>query len=137
MRIGTKNKHIDNWGAGGLAVGIDLQTGKLRNKGFYKPGYGGLVDVHPQTGLVLGNFEVPFFQKSIQAVIRAHSYFYGIHSIGWDIAVDSEGPVFIEGNEDWDGSFAMCAEERFKSRFLQMYPNNGKSKLPAMAAAAM
>jgi hypothetical protein len=46
---------------------------------------------------------------------------YGIHSIGWDIAITDNGPIFIEGNDDWDGTIAMSLESDFKSRFLEMY----------------
>jgi hypothetical protein len=35
--------------------------------------------------------------------------------------VSPTGPVLIEGNEDWDGSFAMAAEDNFKERFASMF----------------
>jgi len=128
MRIGTGNKHVDNWGAGGIAVGIDLDAGMLRQKGFYKPVYGRLVEVHPDTGVCLHGFAIPFFNESIELVKNVHRYLYGIHSIGWDVAVTPDGPIIIEANEDWDGSFAMAAEEQFKTRFLGMFSVNGASR---------
>jgi hypothetical protein len=122
LRIGTKSHNVDNWAAGGIAVGIDIETGKLRKEGLYKPGYGGFAEVHPDSGITLLDYQIPFFKESIEVVCQLHRYLYGIHSIGWDIAITPEGPVFIEANEDWDGSFTMSLEKNFKSRFLKMYP---------------
>ena len=31
-----------------------------------------------------------------------HSYYYGIPSMGWDIAITEKGPVFLEAGEDWE-----------------------------------
>ena len=31
-----------------------------------------------------------------------HSMLKDIHSIGWDIAIGENGPIFIEGNDNWE-----------------------------------
>ena len=31
-----------------------------------------------------------------------HKHLYNIRSIGWDSAITPEGPVFIEGNDNWE-----------------------------------
>ena len=121
MKIGTGQSNVDNWRYGGIAVGINLDSGTLRRDGFYKPNYGRLVEVHPDTQVRLEGFKVPYFKESLELVCKVHQYIYGIHSIGWDVAVGPDGPVIIEGNEDWDGSFAMAAEPNFKKRFLDMF----------------
>lgn len=121
LRIGTKGRSVDNWASGGIVAGIDLATGKLQKEGIFKPGYGGRVEVHPETGIVFKDFEVPFFSESIKLTCDLHRYLYGIHSIGWDIAVTENGPVFIEGNDDWEGGIPMSIEKNFKSRFLKMF----------------
>lgn len=122
LRIGTNNRSVDNWAAGGIVVGIDLDTGKLRKEGIFKPGYGGRVERHPDTGVALEGFEIPYFQKSIELACSLHRCLYGIHSVGWDIAITPQGPLFIEGNDDWEGGIPMSLETNFKSRFLKMYP---------------
>ncbi len=121
MRIGTKGRPVDNWGAGGIAVGIDIATGTLRDYGKYKPGGGGRVYVHPNTGISLAGFKIPFYKESVKMVCDVHRYLYGIHSIGWDVAITENGPVLLEGNEGWDGSLNMSLEQNFKNRFLAMY----------------
>lgn len=128
LRMGTNKRNIDNWAAGGIVVGIELESGTLRKEGLYKPGYGGRVESHPDTGVALDGYVVPYFKKSVEMACRLHRYLYGIHSIGWDIAITPDGPVFIEGNEDWDGSITMSLEKNFKSRFLKMFPQNGNWK---------
>lgn len=127
LRIGTKDRNVDNWASGGIVVGIDLETGKLHKEGLFKPGYGGRVEKHPNTGILLNGFEIPFFREGVELALQLHSYLYGIHSVGWDIAITPQGPVFIEGNDDWEGGIPMAIEKNFKTKFLKMFPheNNG------------
>jgi hypothetical protein len=121
LRIGAKGSSVDNWAAGGIVVGIDLETGKLKTEGLFKPGYGGRVQSHPDTGIVLQDFEIPFFSECLTQAHNLHSYLYGIHSIGWDIAITENGPTFIEGNDDWEGGIPMVLEKNFRSRFMKNY----------------
>lgn len=120
IRIGSKGSSVDNWAKGAIAAGIDLDTGKLKSEGFFKPGYGGRVEKHPDTGVTLRDFEIPFFSESVRLTLNLHTYLYGIHSIGWDIAITENGPVFIEGNDAWGRTFPMLFEKNYYSRFLEM-----------------
>ena len=102
LRIGTKQSgDCDNTSQGGIAVGID-QEGFLMEYGFRKPKYGGRMKEHPDTGVVFEGFQVPFYKEAISAALAAHSTMYGIKTIGWDIAITENGPVFIEGNDNWE-----------------------------------
>ncbi len=121
LRIGARGKSVDNWASGGIIISIDQQTGRLASEGRFKAAYGGRVIVHPDSGVVFENYQIPFFQESISLACKLHSYFYGVHSIGWDIGITPNGPVFIEGNDDWDAAIPMALEENFKSRFYKMF----------------
>lgn len=121
QRIGTQGRSLDNWTAGGILVGVDLETGRLRADGIYKPGYGGIVQEHPQTRVRFLGWEILQFHATVELVTNLHRYLYGVHSIGWDIAITENGPIIIEGNDDWDGAVPMAVEQNFKQRFLQMY----------------
>ncbi len=121
LRMGTKGRSLDNWTAGGILVGVDLASGRLCEEGVYKPGYGGRVHRHPDTHVLFSGFEIPYFHDAVQRAMDLHRYFYGIHSIGWDIAIMEDGPTIIEGNDDWDGAVPMALESNFKQRFLEMY----------------
>ncbi|MET0533564.1 MAG: sugar-transfer associated ATP-grasp domain-containing protein [Steroidobacter sp.] len=120
MRVGTKGKSVDNWAAGGLIVGIDPARGELRGEGFYKPGYGGRMRRHPDSGIELQGFKIPYFTEAVALATRLHGYLSEIHSIGWDVAITPDGPTIIEGNDDWEGGIPMVLERDFRKRFLEM-----------------
>ena len=121
LRMGTNGKNVDNWASGGIVIGIDLATGKLVGDGVFKYGYGGRVQQHPDTGVQLDGFEIPFFSEAVKLASELHSYLYGIHSVGWDVAITPDGPMIIEGNDDWEGGIPMALEKDFKNRFLEHY----------------
>lgn len=121
MRMGTNGRSVDNYSAGGIAIGVNSETGQLFEYGQGKPGTIGRAYAHPNTGVRFSSFTIPHFQECLDIVCKVHRYLYGLHSIGWDVAITENGPVIIEGNDVWDGSFAMNTQENFKSRFLAMY----------------
>ncbi|MDO8302826.1 MAG: sugar-transfer associated ATP-grasp domain-containing protein, partial [Sedimentisphaerales bacterium] len=101
VRIGSGGRFCDNWGFGGIAVGVDVQTGKLADYGMFRPDFGKRADHHPDTGAVFGDFVLPYFKETIALAAAVHQYFYGVHSIGWDFAITPTGPTCLEGNDDW------------------------------------
>lgn len=102
LRLGVKGHACDNLASGGIAVGIDPATATLSAKGIYKPGFGKWALRHPDTGFVFKGVRLPFFREAVDSACRLHSFFYGTHSIGWDIAFGPDGPVFLEGNNSWE-----------------------------------
>ena len=124
LRIGAKGRSVDNWASGGIVTSINLDTGLLEGEGLFKPGYGAKVTVHPDTGVVLEGFKIPYFTESVALACKLHTYLYGIHSIGWDIAVTSDGPVLIEGNDDWEGGIPMALDSNFKAKLFKMYESS-------------
>lgn len=102
LRAGVGSLCCDNWAAGGILGGIDMSTGRAAKFWKYKPGFGTTASVHPDTKFILGDLEFPWFEQSCDMVREIHEkYFYGFHSIGWDVAAGPEGPSIIEGNESW------------------------------------
>lgn len=102
LRIGTGTSYVDNTSQGGLAVGIDLDTGNLFEYAFYKPGYGTKVSTHPDSNVRFCDVTLPYFDKCKEQAVMLHEMLPGIQSIGWDIAIGETGPVFIEGNDNWE-----------------------------------
>ena len=102
LRAGTGQNTSDNWAIGGVLGLINVETGELDKEFFYKPEYGTICMRHPDTGVSLGNFQIPFFDEAMDMIRTLHPFFYGVKSIGWDIAVTENGPVFIEGNDNWE-----------------------------------
>ncbi|MDY0066753.1 MAG: sugar-transfer associated ATP-grasp domain-containing protein [Steroidobacteraceae bacterium] len=125
LRVGAGGKPVDNWAAGGLIVGVDTEQGRLRGEGYFKPGYGGRTSVHPDSGVRFEGFEIPYFREAVDLVLRMHRRLSTIHSVGWDVGVAPDGPVLIEGNDDWEGGIPMVLEKDFRRRFLAMYAPRG------------
>ncbi len=114
LRIGRIWNHVDNWAQGGVFVGIDMQKGTLKQLGFLKPGYGTSTTKHPDTGIEFNGFEIPFYKEAESMAIKLHRYLYRCHSVGWDIAITEQGPVFIEGNGLWEISMAQTVHGGLK-----------------------
>ena len=109
LRIGREGSCVDNCAKGGIFVGIDMNTGKLMKKGIIKPPHGKLVYQQPDNGIVFEGFEIPFFKEAVETAKELHSKLYRIHSVGWDIAITPDGPMFIEGNSLWEVSGTQAA----------------------------
>jgi hypothetical protein len=123
LRTGAMGGGWDNWSTGGLAVGVDLQTGRLTGQAVRAPKYGGgRFDRHPDTQVAFRGFEIPHFLEAVRLAKRAHSFFYGFHSIGWDVAVTPEGPTFLEANDDWGIAGTEACSGPVKRKFLSMLP---------------
>lgn len=118
LRIGTGNSFVDNTSQGGLAVGINLATGSLKEFGFYKPEFGTKVSVHPDSYIQFSDFKIPYFEKCKQQALFLHSRLCDIHSIGWDIAIGEKGPIFVEGNDNWEINGPQICNGGLKTTFL-------------------
>lgn len=116
LRVGTsKTGNVDNWAAGGLAIGVNEKTGYLQKYGFYKPRHGTKEEVHPDTGVRFSEFKAPQFEEAVRIAIEAHKHLFGIRTIGWDIAITENGPVFIEGNDSWEISLMQACNGGLKA----------------------
>ena len=120
LRIGTGHSFVDNTSKGGLAVAVDLETGHLGEYGFYKPEYGTRTRVHPDSGIVFSTFRIPFFKEAKEQAIKLHSMLPTVQSIGWDIAIGERGPVFIEGNDNWEINGPQICNGPLKERFYKL-----------------
>lgn len=117
LRIGANGNVVDNWAQGGLAVGVDLKTGKLNKFGLYKHGYGTKTDSHPNSGVKFADVTLPYFQEAIAQAQKLHYELKGIKVIGWDIAFTKEGPMFIEGNDNMEVSINQETNGGLKNEF--------------------
>lgn len=102
IRIGRMGNVVDNWAKGGVFVGIDAETGKLKEFGFLKPKYGTKVTEHPDTHIRFEGYQIPYYKEAENMVVELHKLMYRSHSIGWDIAITENGPIIIEGNDRWE-----------------------------------
>ena len=107
IRIGREGSSVDNWAKGGVIVGIN-DDGKLKDVGFLKPKYGTTTKEHPDNHLIFDGYEIPHYQEAVNKAVELHKIMYRSHSIGWDIAITQEGPMFIEGNDRWEISMVQA-----------------------------
>lgn len=119
LRVGTsKTGSVDNWAVGGLCVPIS--NGKLNEFGFYKIQWAKKVKTHPDTGFIFRDAEIPYFSEAVEMAIRAHKMIDNVSSIGWDIAITENGPVFIEGNDNWEISLMQSGlNNGLKSKWMK------------------
>ncbi len=102
LRIGVDGNDKDNLSQGGVLVLIDEKNGKLMGNGLIRDDFRiKEIDVHPDSGTVFNNYKLPYLLESINIALKAHNSFSNIHSIGWDIAITENGPIILEGNDNW------------------------------------
>ena len=101
LRVGAHGNVVDNWAQGGLVLPIDHQ-GRLGAIARYEFPYNGKLTetVHPDSNQIFEGYQIPHYEEAVNSAIKLHKLFYGIGSIGWDIALTENGPCFIEGNDN-------------------------------------
>ncbi len=120
LRVGANGNTVDNWAAGGLVIGI-TSNGELKDYGFYEIEGKTKTSVHPDTQISFKNYKIPFYNEAIKEAVRLHKLFYGIKTIGWDVAITPQGPCFIEGNDNYEISLNQVADKGLKSEWLKLY----------------
>lgn len=120
LRVGTrKTGCVDNWAVGGLAIGIQ-DNGFCKEFGFYKPGYGTKTNKHPDNDIIFSQFLIPNYLDALNLAITAHKFFYGIRAIGWDIAITENGPILIEGNDNFEISLQQACDRPLKKEWIEV-----------------
>lgn len=96
LRVGNGINAIDNFHAKGMAVNIDMKTGKLIGNAIDKD----LNEYteHPISHVKFDGFQIPCFEESTQMVLEASLRSDKILVVGWDVAISEKGPIIIEGN---------------------------------------
>jgi hypothetical protein len=106
LRVAQGHAVVDNWGQGSFAVGIDLTSGALNPIGVTKAVHGRQVcTVHPDTGVCFGSITLPWWRETLELAERAALGLQPHVTLGLDIAITPEGPVFVEANEAGDFFF--------------------------------
>ncbi len=120
LRVGTSiSGNVDNWAAGGLVVGIDQQSGYLKEWAFFKPKYGGKTTRHPDTDIEFAATKAPCYEEAAQLALKAARCFYNIRAIGWDVAITENGPTIIEGNDNWEISLIQACDGPLREKWFE------------------
>lgn len=98
MKFGTK-PDVDNYYQGGIAAGVDIETGRLCTHGVNNTGV--LFEKHPHTGMTFKGFQIPNWDKLLSAIESASALVEAMPYVGWDVALSKDGePEIIEGNHN-------------------------------------
>jgi hypothetical protein len=97
MRCGVGESYIDNWSEGGIAVGIDLETGRLKKYGYDKKGIRYIS--HPTSKATFEDFLIPKWKKICEISVKIQQALPCYRILGMDIALQENGePILIEVN---------------------------------------
>lgn len=109
LRMGISGSVVDNLGAGGIYVGIDLSSGKLHKIARNKIEMGGMVyNKHPDSGVEFEGFTIPYFTEVKTLACQAARQI-SERLVGWDIGIAANGPVLIEGNGWYELTYVQIA----------------------------
>ena len=97
FRTGRKGNDVDNFHCGGVTCVVDPKTGIIvsdaidRHHKFY--------DKHPDSNFKFKGFQIPCWDKLIQAIEECGCLIPELRHIGWDIAITDKNEIeLIEGN---------------------------------------
>lgn len=96
--MGASDSAYSNWHYGGICVKVD-EEGRLGKYGYSMSKK--RITQHPDTGLVFENYTLPCFRETLALCEQAMNAYYGMKTIGWDVAVTEDGPILLEGNPGW------------------------------------
>lgn len=115
LRLPRLGSIVDNFSAGGLAVPLDPQTGRLSNGHTHHP-HSPEHASHPDTGVLFAGKTLPDYKKILSLAIQAHRLAGEWTSIGWDITLTDDGPQMIEANLNW----SIVGVSRGKSPYIEV-----------------
>ena len=118
VRFGREGAIVDNLHSGGMVANVDLETGCLSTDGADRNG--DLWVDHPDTGVTIKGFKVPYFEEAREMVKEAIATRKVEGYIGWDIAISENGPMLLEVNDrpGSDGLQTAPAQAKQGMKFL-------------------
>ncbi len=104
LRMGSGDMVFDNWGQGGLAVGVDLESGRLFTRAYRKSRFGDDVAYarHPDTQTTFDGYQLPHWDELKALTVRAARSLPDLRTLCWDVAIAEDGPLLVEANDFWN-----------------------------------
>lgn len=102
FRFGANGSVMDNTSQGGGSIKVDLTTGRLGKLAIQGLEHGaGRFAEHPDTGVLFREFRIPMFDKA-KHLAKECARVIPNTLVGWDVALQSDGPTVIEGNWNYN-----------------------------------
>ena len=104
LRVGREGSITDNLHQGGYVVNINVEDGSIGEKTFGYKEEGGpwIEEKEERIKDFFTDCKVPFWHDIVSLAKKAASFSPELRSVGWDIAISKNGPVLMEGNDNWD-----------------------------------
>lgn len=93
LRMGRENSFVDNQRAGGISVGIKVQSGKFTDQAFDK--YGKLYNKHPDSGIKFDKQTIPYFLKMKKKVTEIAYRIPSHRLLSFDVTITAQNKVKI------------------------------------------
>lgn len=122
-RIGN-GKVVDNFNSGGMTAKVDSNTGVIIEDAVNK--LGEVYGKHPITNTAINGFQIPCWDEAKNMVIEAAKLSLHIRYVGWDVAITTDGPVLVEGNQ-FPGHDIYQVAEKIKEGQLGVLPQFEKA----------
>jgi putative polysaccharide biosynthesis protein len=94
MSVG--DSYLSNWSAGGIQIGVHMETGMLMEIGSDKTGR--LYKEHPTSKLIFKEFQIPKWKEILDFAIKVQATFPYYKLLGPDITLSKDGPILYEIN---------------------------------------
>lgn len=116
----------DNLAGGNIAAFIDPESGIITDNAVYSDITKPEEECHPVTGVKIKGTQIPYWNESIALVKELAAMDSRNKSIGWDLAITSNGPDLIEGNREWCKLLYQLPAKRGLKSVLDKYYNEYK-----------
>ncbi|ATD02914.1 hypothetical protein PTET_a1464 [Pseudoalteromonas tetraodonis] len=127
LRMGVGGNQVDNSSAGGLLIGIDLNTGMgLKPYATYEYGIEKF-EKHPDTGFSFFDLRIPNWECTKNEIISAAKKLTQLNLVGWDIAITQKEIVIIEANTLFGLDHTQAGIGGMKDFFVNNDPKNLKN----------
>lgn len=120
IRMGRKDKEVDNSAQGGLSVKVDTLTGQVASTATAEHG-GGIMTCHPDTGKQFGSIVINDWIDLRSQIEQIGTKLRDFNNIALDIAVTEEGPLLLEFNFRYGLEHQQCVLGGVR-RVLDIYP---------------
>jgi hypothetical protein len=101
LKIGFDNSGVESLVEKNLSSPVDVETGRLGPVA-HRDGIGfRRATHHPGTGIRIEGEVIPHWPQIKQLAFEAALAARCVRSVGWDIGLSINGPVLIEGNQEW------------------------------------
>ena len=141
MRFGVGQSIVDNWSAGGVAAGIDTETGRLRK--YAGDMFGKQHTQHPSSQFTFDGFQIPEWPAILDAARAIQKELPFSKIAGMDLCLDENAkPVLIEinGLPDWTVpeqlNGPMLANPQILKALRRIRPTDGAAETPDFALAS-